>query len=675
MSSNQQDNNKLETNEVETIEHYIIGISKLGKTIGEGTFGKVKLGKHILTGQNVAIKILEKERITDKKDIERVSREIRILKQIRHINVIQLYEVIITKIIETPKELYLITEYAEGGELFDYIVNNIRIKEPEACTFFHQIVSGACYLHKHHIVHRYISNRDLKPENLLLDYKKQIKIVDFGLSNIYKENETLTTACGSPCYAAPEMIEGKQYIGSQVDAWSCGIILFALLCGYLPFEDPVTSVLYKKIVNGSFTIPHFVSPEATDLIRHILNTDPKSRYTFDDIKKHRWFRQIQVSPEKLLDQNIDTEILDLLSSYGFDSDKAISQINNNKHNNITTTYYLLTKKRSLKSYKGEKMSSKNEMEKQTEIEIPKSQISKKRLSSVNGIAKEKEQNDILEPKNLQDLKINNLSKDSKQKKDKNDQINFKVNNNQQKMDSIIKDINKPSLIKDYQNNSKNFEGKMEFYSPNKTTLKPIQLIRNPNKKKKSEESFSFDKSAFLSGKLFALQAAKKNECKEIKKGKSKEKSLQLNYRGQLQAKAISNSNNEEQTNELKDQEKCNIRPKNDKKNTTNIRNLSSKNDKIEPKIYNKTFVETITNNISSQISTKTPELVESEYNIDVKGIPQPSPPEIYTQRHSIEKKCKKISNGCSINSTKIKFEKPINGISNFRFDFKENERT
>jgi 5'-AMP-activated protein kinase catalytic alpha subunit len=138
-------------------------------------------------------------------------------------------------------------EYASGGELFDYIVANIRVSEQEGCKFFQEIIAGIEYIHKLNIVHR-----DLKPENLLLNYDKSIKIVDFGLSNTYKENELLKTACGSPCYAAPEMIAGKKYKGVEVDIWSSGVILFAVLCGYLPFEDPNTANLYKKILAGEF---------------------------------------------------------------------------------------------------------------------------------------------------------------------------------------------------------------------------------------------------------------------------------------------------------------------------------------------------------------------------------------------------------------------------------------
>lgn len=161
------------------IDNYVIG-----KTIGEGTFGKVRAGTHILTGNRVAVKILEKDRISDVADVERVSREIHILKLTRHHNIIQLYE-----IIETKKLLYLIMEYADGGELFDYIVNSSRIGEREACHIFQQIISGIEYIHKLNVVHR-----DMKPENLLIDNKKTIKIVDFGLSNTFKADELLKTA-------------------------------------------------------------------------------------------------------------------------------------------------------------------------------------------------------------------------------------------------------------------------------------------------------------------------------------------------------------------------------------------------------------------------------------------------------------------------------------------------
>ena len=323
------------------IKRKIIGHYLIEKSIGEGTFGKVKLGTHTLTGEKVGIKILEKDRITDVSDVERVAREIHILKLIRHPNIIQLYE-----IIETPKQLYLIMEYASGGELFDYIVAKGRLKEKEACKFYQQIMAGVDYIHQLNIVHR-----DLKPENLLLDHENNIKIIDFGLSNTFQEKETLKTACGSPCYAAPEMIAGKKYIGTQVDTWSCGIILFALICGFLPFEDPDTTELYKKILIGKFNIPSFVSQEAKDLIKQILVGDPQKRYTPKDIRSHSWFtttnqpicqaKGLIVGYTHML---YEEQILIQLEQKGFQRDKVVRYLDANKHNHETTCYYLILKK-------------------------------------------------------------------------------------------------------------------------------------------------------------------------------------------------------------------------------------------------------------------------------------------------------------------------------------------
>jgi serine/threonine protein kinase len=314
------------------ISHY-----QIGRTIGKGTFGKVKLGVHTLTGEKVAVKILEKEKIKDSSDVERVSREIKILKQVNNPNIVKLYE-----IIETQKQLYLIMEYASGGELFDYIVARTRLKEQQACLFLQQILAGVEYLQLIRVVHR-----DLKPENLLLDNKNNIKIVDFGLSNLYKHEETLKTACGSPCYAAPEMIAGKRYHGAQVDIWSCGVILFAMVNGYLPFEDPNTSSLYKKIIAGDFKCGSWVSPEVHDLLKGILNTNPESRLTIDKIRAHKWFQKFcSKSKEPLsFDSSVLNEnVLKQVEALGLSLEMTRESVLKNKHNKFSSTYFLLLKK-------------------------------------------------------------------------------------------------------------------------------------------------------------------------------------------------------------------------------------------------------------------------------------------------------------------------------------------
>jgi len=265
-------------------ENIKVGNYILGKTLGEGSFGKVKLGKHELTGKQVAVKIFNLQNIQHLKVTAKMKSEIENLKTLRHPNIIQLFQ-----IITSLTELYMITEYASGGELYNYIVTRGKLQEKEARQFFQQIISGVEYCHQKMIVHR-----DLKPENLLLDGHNQthlrVKIADFGLSALMKDGDFLRTSCGSPNYAAPEVIEGKQYAGPEVDIWSCGVILYAMLCGKLPFEDSYAPNLFRKIKAGAFTIPSFVERSVVPLIRQILTVDPVKRATIGDIKKHPWFK-------------------------------------------------------------------------------------------------------------------------------------------------------------------------------------------------------------------------------------------------------------------------------------------------------------------------------------------------------------------------------------------------
>ena len=314
----------------------------LGKKLGEGTFGVVRVATHYLTGEKVAVKILDKKKILEETDKTRLEREIKLMKILRHPNIVHLYSVI-----QTTQFIYLIMEYVSGKELFDYIIKKVKLQEIEACKFYQQIISGIEYLHKLKIVHR-----DLKPENLLLDSKKNIKIVDFGLSNMYPKNELLSTACGSPCYAAPEMINGDKYNGLLVDIWSSGIVLYAMLCGYLPFEDKDNDLLYDKICEGKFEVPNFISDLANDFLHKILNVDPKKRYNLSQIKNHPWFNLInqKINICEGLNLNlfiipIDEDLIEKMEEMNYKKDEVKKCILSNRHNHITTTYYLLLKQK------------------------------------------------------------------------------------------------------------------------------------------------------------------------------------------------------------------------------------------------------------------------------------------------------------------------------------------
>mmetsp|Transcript_7285 Transcript_7285/g.26070 ORF Transcript_7285/g.26070 Transcript_7285/m.26070 type:complete len:603 (-) Transcript_7285:19-1827(-) len=258
-----------------------IGPYRLAKNLGIGSFGKVKLGQHEISKHKVAVKILNRNKIRSLDMDEKVRREIQNLKRFRHPHIIKLYEVI-----STPTDIFVVTEYAPGGELFDYIVQKGRLTEDEARHVFQQIVTGVEYCHFHQVVHR-----DLKPENLLLDQYNHVKIADFGLSNMMEDGTFLRTSCGSPNYAAPEVISGLMYAGPEVDVWSCGVILYALLCGSLPFDDESIPNLFKKIKSGHYKLPGHLPPLAADLIPRLLVVDPMKRITIPEIRRHPWFRR------------------------------------------------------------------------------------------------------------------------------------------------------------------------------------------------------------------------------------------------------------------------------------------------------------------------------------------------------------------------------------------------
>lgn len=257
-----------------------IGDYILKQTIGEGSFSKVKLAVHKPSNNTVAIKIISKQNLS-KNDRLRTEREINILSSMNHPHIIHVIE-----IIQTDSFYYIVMEYCPEGELFSYIVNRKRLSEEEASFLFYQIVNAVEYIHS-----KSISHRDLKPENILLLSNRSIKVIDFGLSNYFDNKTALDTPCGSPCYAAPEMLKNKLYDGRKVDIWSIGIILYAMVCGYLPFDDKNTQRLYQKVMKSQVTYTKNISSNAKNLINQMLVKDPKKRITIEGIKKHPFYQQ------------------------------------------------------------------------------------------------------------------------------------------------------------------------------------------------------------------------------------------------------------------------------------------------------------------------------------------------------------------------------------------------
>jgi len=328
-------------------ENYIVT-----KTIGSGTFGKVKLAKHKLTNVKVAIKILSRNFIRSKKMTRTIRREIKILRLFRHPNIIRLFEVV-----KSPSTILLVTEYIPKGDLYTLLERRGRLSEAEARNYFQQIIAALQYIHKHNVAHR-----DIKPENLLLDEDQNLKLVDFGLSNLMREGEFLTTSCGSPNYAAPEVISGSKYCGTEVDIWSTGVLLFALVSGRLPFDDNCIPLLFKKIRNGHYSMHHSFSKELKDLVARMLDTNPVTRITANQIQHHPWYRVepplYKLVPEKSSNfmtlhkakfshkiTEIDEEVLErslaCLSHLKKDKEELIQNILFRKQNEFTVCYEIL----------------------------------------------------------------------------------------------------------------------------------------------------------------------------------------------------------------------------------------------------------------------------------------------------------------------------------------------
>ncbi|XP_075943059.1 serine/threonine-protein kinase MARK2 isoform X5 [Anarhichas minor] len=312
-----------------------IGNYRLLKTIGKGNFAKVKLARHVLTGKEVAVKIIDKTQLNSS-SLQKLFREVRIMKMLNHPNIVKLFEVI-----ETEKTLYLVMEYASGGEVFDYLVAHGRMKEKEARAKFRQIVSAVQYCHQKCIVHR-----DLKAENLLLDADMNIKIADFGFSNEFTMGNKLDTFCGSPPYAAPELFQGKKYDGPEVDVWSLGVILYTLVSGSLPFDGQNLKELRERVLRGKYRIPFYMSTDCENLLKKFLILNPSKRGSLEQIMRDRWMNvgheEEELKPyiEPQPDYK-DPRRTDIMLTMGFSQEEIQDSLVNQKYNDVMAAYLLL----------------------------------------------------------------------------------------------------------------------------------------------------------------------------------------------------------------------------------------------------------------------------------------------------------------------------------------------
>jgi serine/threonine protein kinase len=472
----------------------LIGDYILKHTIGKGTFSRVKLGINKNTGEKVAIKILDKKKIVEKADLERVLREMKMLSELDNEHIIKVYQ-----IYENENHYLIIMEYCEGGELFNYIVEKQRLSENESSFFYYQIIQGVEYIHSRGIAHR-----DLKPENLLLDKNKKIKIIDFGLSNYFDGVQKLETPCGSPCYASPEMVGGNKYNGFIIDIWATGIILFAMLCGYLPFEDDNNDVLFKQILSGKIDYPKHLSEVSKDLLRKIIETNPEKRIKIEEIKQHPFY----LMGKKLYEKKFKKMKIQSLREFNYDI--IFNKVNHDKEKDkeISSKTYIQT----------EINERKNNLNKDKEITLQNELINNNKIGlltkCLNGLSiKEK-----TEKNQNQRKKIRNKTEERAKA-----QIFFttrinKIKNNTN-VENILKYFNKSQF---HFNKEKTVEKVRHFKNNEKKKDKKITLqnIRKNFDSDKKKEKMNIFKENLLKYNITELSNNLNNVNKQINDNKS-----------------------------------------------------------------------------------------------------------------------------------------------------------
>ena len=621
-----------------------IGDYILFDQIGMGTFSKVTRAFHLITEQTVAVKILDKEKIEDEIDIERIIREIEILKSIHHPNIAQMYETY-----STIHNFYLMMEYVSGGDLFDYITSHNYLSERKSCYFFRQIISVLDYL-----ITLGISHRDIKPENILLNESHtQIKFIDFGLSNYCNQNELLHSSCGSPCYASPEMLSGRAYRGTTTDLWSAGIVLYSMLVGALPFDDQELHKLYEQIKIGKFYIPSTLSLEAIDLLKRILEVDPKKRINIEGVKNHKWFKMEENPMYKGINITIehfpcDTKVVSYVIKNYFKEDKDISlnsfvkMVHSHECNKYTATYYLVknnilcieekfkikkekkNKSKEKKENKTDKNDIKNEKNEEKEINLFLDGIINKKNEEINTRNKNTEIIDI--KSNLGNTQKNNdiiyftgniddenQKLRSKTQEDVNNFFNYN-NNNPSEVNNQINDAPKTIIEEKPNDNVDNQNVNKTETNKEKPSKKDYQ---NLNKKSHNEDRIGKIDIPILNIKKEDIEIKLEDKCiteRPIINIKNNQK--------QKNSKNIISNKNENKNkliikNTSKNKNKIKKNKTNSPKSTNNlnfyvINNIINK-DNINKEIQNNKESNTNTNEIFSLLS-KTHERINSTIN-------------------------------------------------------------
>ena len=569
--------NKVKSSKKIKEKEYYIGKYLIQNTLGQGTFGKVKMGIYSPTGEKVAVKIFKKDELVEDEYKMLVKREFDILEKLNHPNVI-----FVEEIFETNYYYYNVMEYCDGGELFNYIIKNRRLNDDESAFFYFQLINGLEYIHSLGIVHR-----DLKPENILLTKEKILKINDFGLSNYFKEGQKklLSTQCGSLCYSSPEMIKGKKYNGFKIDIWATGIILYSMLCGYLPFEDNDKDILLKKIEQCIISFPKYIKKDAKDLIKKILVIDPEKRIDIKNIKRHPFY----LKGKEIFEKKFDIHGI-------FDYEKPLNEIRKSLEIN----------KEKERGKMNESAIKKDEKNKEN-IQVEKSKDNKKNNEiHKNNVEEESNKNNLITEykennNNLVENIMNNLVKENKKTEQKEKSKKKSINKKNTMKDNIIK---KNDYIKNKEllftlNNKQKIENKLNLRN-NSHENKIKDKIVNNNKFK-----------TLLTKKKYINISQKINSLFNIKKRRKKD----LNYNKLI----IKNNNLTKLLSErqlLKANNNIDIeRLFNEKKRFSNFQKMTSENKGKKIKITNKNKNDNKSKLYESNINKKLPNFFNSSQNL------------------------------------------------------------
>ena len=536
------------------------------KTIGEGNFAKVKLSIFKPTNEELAIKIINKNKLKQKMR-NTLFRETEIISKLKHPNIITVFQML-----EDQENFYIIMENCKNGELFDYIVKNQNLSENEAALFFYQLINGVEYIHSRNIVHR-----DLKPENLLLTENKIIKIIDFGLSHPFDGSVLLKTKCGSPSYAAPEIITCTEYNGFKTDIWCCGVILYAMVCGFLPFEGDNDTELFKSIIECNPEIPKELNRETIKLIRKIFTKNPDERITIPEIKKTEFYlKGKKLFNMKYYQLNEDKKKFDLMKQ--FCTNLFEGKNGNNKNDNNTNEEVALAS---------------NDEEDDKDSKIINNQKRKNiNIFDINKI------NKIKEIQTINVNKINIFNKEDEDNSNVNIEFDEKENNIYLQTYGNLEKNKMPKLKLNFNNLKNNYNNNHIFNSFRKKLLKE-EL--NQETKNKFEKYQKIMKTEANESKIHSIKVLNKNERNE-----NEQKQINLNQNNNYNSL---NSENIEKNNIFNTKDLSQLTTKNNKDNV--ILNYKTSNRDLILKLTNSNKIKNILNKSKRLFFGKSPKYFQN----------------------------------------------------------------